>query len=69
MAQITKFSFSEAERLEMSQISVLSILGEMETKRTDHRTTFQMVHEPEENSVPYNVNMELIDKYSIVLNS
>jgi hypothetical protein len=69
MAKITKFSFSEAERLEMSQISVLSILGEMETKRTDHRTTFQMVHEPEESSVPYNVNMELIDKYSIVLNS
>jgi hypothetical protein len=41
----------------------------METKRTDHRTTFQMVHEPEESSVPYNGNMELIDKYSIVLNS
>lgn len=69
MAKITKFSFSEAESLEMSQISVLSILGGMETKRTDHRTTFQMVHEPEESSVPYNGNMELIDKYSIVLNS
>ena len=44
-------------------------IGDMETKRTDHRTTFQMVHEPEESSVTYNVNMELIDKYSIVLNS
>ncbi len=44
-------------------------IGDMETKRTDHRTNFQMVHEPEESSVPYNVNMELIDKYSIVLNS